>query len=216
MAILYCSDSTFNKKVNADSRKSNADLRKFIIYGNLRAICLFILVFAICGCGQSQQVKSKEEILKLDPDFLNAITKKEKLDGEINDLQKQFMQDKAVIDAKIAALNDELKIKKKNLISNIKDAKAKLDPERLAISARIKEIKLDLKTKRDNLIQVLKMSRSAQDIYKKSQIPTQEEKERWENMMPVLDDEIIRLRRQTGELQLKLDYLNSELTLLRQ
>ena len=67
-----------------------------------------------------------------------------------------------------------------------------------------------------HMVEVQKMSSSAQELSKKGETPTQEDKEKWDKMMPVLNDEIKRLRQEIYELRIRLDYLNSELKLLRQ
>jgi chromosome segregation ATPase len=177
---------------------------------------LIIFAILISGCtGKDRQI-TKEEILQFDPGFADVLAKKESLDTEIASLQRQFMQEKAVIDAKIDALQQELKVEKDKLNSDIQSVKAQLEPERSAIIAEIKEIKQSLKTKRDSLRQVRKMSTSAQALSQKGESPSQEDKEKWEKMMPVLEDETKRLNKQIFELKTQLKYLNSELNLLRQ
>ena len=177
---------------------------------------IFVFVFITSGCMKSEPPKTKEEILQFDPDFANVLAKKSQLDTEISTLHRQFNQDKAIIDTKITALQDELRALNQRLNSSIKDVRAQLDPERNAIITQINEVKETLRTKRDSLVEVEKMSSSAQELSKKGETPTQEDKEKWDKMMPVLNEEIKRLRQEIYDLRIRLDYLNSELKLLRQ
>lgn len=176
------------------------------------------LGFVLTGCNVLKP--ANEDIKKLaeqDPDFKQALDKKEKIDSEIASALNEFYAYKNEVDSKIDSLKKEYKARKAEVNLRLKDLKSRLNPEREDIRNRLIILTNELKVKSKDLSS-LKQRRAALEemLSDKDKAVDDETKQKWDDELKTIELKEIPLKDEVKSLEHSLRLLKVKLSLLKQ
>lgn len=184
-----------------------------------RSLFLVIIIMGLlAGCGQmGRQAELLEELLQEEPSFEKVLTKKDKLDSQIEELKVRLDQEEKLFQSKVSALRDEFNSKNIQIKEQINQLRLELEPERqrinLMIAQRSQELKFKLKTLKGSKV-MMKNVEKLLDRRKHLELP-QTERSRWQERVTYLEGRIENLNQEIFKLRKNLRQLKIKKTLLR-
>lgn len=180
-----------------------------------RAI-LVLAILSLAGCGQRQDIEAvKNSLLEFDPSFKEVLTKKARIDLQIEALKGDFRNRQAEINSKIMELEEELKGARRQNYAQIRELAAQLDPERRKISLKLSELSALLKNK-EGLLNTFKNSlKETKKVVENEKLGLSgEEEAKWRKnlddlnrQLPILDEEIAKVKKEIGLYRQQLHLL---------
>jgi len=171
----------------------------------LLLIFAFVSLFPLAGCGQQQDIETvRKGLLEFDPSFKEVLSKKAKIDSQIEVLKADFRNKQAEINSKIMELEEELKGVRRQNYAQIHELVARLDPERQKINLKLAELNTILKNK-EGLLNTFKSSlKETKKVVENKKLGlSPEEEAKWQKnlddlnrQLPVIEEEIAKVRKE--------------------
>ncbi|MDP2942746.1 MAG: hypothetical protein Q8O36_04495 [Candidatus Omnitrophota bacterium] len=170
-------------------------------------LLLFALVFLfpLAGCGQQQDIETvKKGLLEFDPSFKEVLTKKARIDSQIEVLKADFRNKQAEINSKIMELEEEIKGVRRQNYAQVHELVAQLGPERQKINLKLAELNTILKNK-EGLLNTFKSSlKETKKVVENKKLGlSPEEEAKWQKnlddlnrQLPVIEEEIAKVRKE--------------------
>lgn len=158
-----------------------------------------------------------EKILQQDPQFKQALDKKDGLDRQIASALADFYAYKEEIYSKIAELKKEYKENKTKANFRIDEIKSQLDPERERIRKTMSSLNNELKIKSQEMAGIKSRLSTLRNMLnnKKTEL-AQETEEKWQDELKDLRLKESPLKEEIARLKDSILLLNQELALLKQ
>lgn len=163
---------------------------------------------AVGGCDSPTSKRLREEVLKADPKFADALEKRDQLADRIRLVKQEFSVKKSQIQGQIAKLRQELGQAQRQAQQKLRQVNSQLDADRQRLALALSMAREEFKVKqqqRDSLGRSISRLRKA---LKNSQPP-------WTDAdRAKMDRELADLLQEAGRLDQELDGLRAHLRLL--